>query len=206
MTGDVTSGLIPGLSISVAPSGISPPEPTIPPNDGGESVPDAVPADVPVLHGPDKPIAPDALMSAASNVELKPDRPALAVPVLAQERLLAVGSKGAGLSPPGESAVAPMGIPTGPTPETAPGIPSGDVAPIAGRFGMSGANWAKLAPGSSRTTAKVSNIRRTVFLSCSDHKVGKGRAFPLVRACGWLLELCVVAESRIQSARKIEAN
>jgi hypothetical protein len=52
-------------------------------------------------------------------------------PVLKQRRLLAVGSNGVGLMPPGESSVAPKGIPTGPTEDAIPGMPSGDVAPIA---------------------------------------------------------------------------
>ena len=61
-----------------------------------------------------------------------------------QGSLLAVGSNGAGLSPPSVIAVAPRGIPTGLTEDVVPGILSGDVEPIAGRFGVSAVNWAKL--------------------------------------------------------------
>jgi hypothetical protein len=126
--GDVIIGLNPRLSSSVAPRGI-PPLPTgltIPPPTDDEA-PDAVPAVIATPQDPDEPIAP----------ELNPEGIA---PALEHELLVAVGSNGAGLSPPGESAVAPNGIPTGPTGEVAPGIPRGDVDPIADPFGVSGAN------------------------------------------------------------------
>jgi hypothetical protein len=79
--------------------------------------------------------------------------------------LLAVGSNGAGLSPLGESEVAPNGIPTGPTDDVAPGIPSGDVSPIAELFGEGGANWAKLAPQPRSSMADaVSKARNTASI------------------------------------------
>ena len=74
--------------------------------------------------------------------------------------LLAVGSNGAGLSPLGESEVAPNGIPTGPTGDVAPGTPSGDVSPIAGLFGDGDANWAKLAPQPRSNIAEAVNKAR----------------------------------------------
>ena len=128
--GDAIIGLNPALSSSVAPSGI-PPFPTetaIPPP--GDEVPDAVPLVGANPQLADEPIAP----------ELNPEGM-----TLEHGLLLAVGSNGAGLSPLGDSEVAPNGIPTGPTGDVAPGIPSGEVGPIAGLFGDGSASWAELA-------------------------------------------------------------
>jgi hypothetical protein len=88
-----------------------------------------VPADVAVLQE----TAVLALIPPPSNVELE-----LVVPAFRQGTVFAVGSSAAGLSPPGESSVDPSGIPTGPTEDVAPGIPRGDVAPMAGGVGLSG--------------------------------------------------------------------
>ena len=124
--GDVIIGLKPALPSSVEPSGIPlrPTEVATPPLASGE-VPDAVPVVAAIPQFVGEPMAP----------ELSPVGSALE-----HGLLLAVGSKGVGLSPPGESEVAPNGIPTGPTGELAPGIPRGDVGPIAGLFGEGGAN------------------------------------------------------------------
>jgi hypothetical protein len=129
--GYVIIGLNPALPSSVAPSGIPllPTELATPPPEG--EVPDAVPVVGSVPQ----------LASESMAPELRPEGMALE-----HGLLLAVGSNGAGLSPLGESEVAPNGIPTGPTGDIAPGIPSGDVGPIAELFGEGGANWAKLAP------------------------------------------------------------
>jgi len=149
--GDVIIGLNPALPSSVAPSGIPPLPtglPTPPPTDG--VVPDAVP----VVGAAPQLIAP----------ELRPEGM-----TLEHGLLLAVGSNGAGLSPLGDSEVAPSGIPTGPTGDVAPGIPSGDVGPIAGLFGESGASWAKLAPQPRSNIAEAINeARNIVSIQLSD--------------------------------------
>ena len=72
-----------------------------------------------------EPIEPE-LMPAPSNVELGP------------AGALDTSASGAGLRPPGASSVAPIGIPTGPTEDVAPGTPKGDVAPIASAPGIGG--------------------------------------------------------------------
>jgi hypothetical protein len=152
--GDVIIGLNPALSSSVDPSGIPlrPTEVATPPPIDAE-VPDAVPVvgAVPQLAG--ELIAP----------ELRPDGMALE-----HGLLLAVGSNGAGLSPLEESDVAPNGIPTGPTGDVAPGIPSGDVSPIAGLFGDGAANCAKLAPQPRSSMAEaISKVRNSTSIrSC----------------------------------------
>src|SRR5262245_2173164 len=116
-------------------------EPAIPPaKEDVDAVPDTVPADVPGPHDPDKPLIPE-FAPPASNVDVvMPDALEVAAPAPTQGLAPAVGSNGAGLSPPGASEVAPSGIPTGPTGDAAPGIPSGDVVPIAGAFGVNGVN------------------------------------------------------------------
>jgi hypothetical protein len=141
--GDVIIGLKPALPSSVEPSGIPlrPTEVATPTDD----VPDAVP----VVGG-----APQ-LAKKSKAPELKPEGVALE-----HELLLAVGSNGAGLSPLGESEVAPKGMPTGPTGDVAPGIPRGDVNPIAGPFGEAGANCAKLAPQPRSSMAEAVNKAR----------------------------------------------
>jgi len=149
--GVVIIGLKPALSSSVAPSGMPllPTEVATPPP-GEAEVPDAVPVVAATPQPAGKFTAP----------ELRPDGRALE-----HGLLLAVGSNGAGLSPPGESEVAPNGIPTGPTGDIAPGIPSGDVSPIAGLFGEGGANWAKLAPQPrSRMAKAVGKVRNTTSI------------------------------------------
>jgi hypothetical protein len=151
--GEVTIGLTPAPPNSVEPRGIEPmgavpgAMPAVDPLkvEGGMVVPDAVPP-APQEVSADVPAEP-APMPALSKVEEElatPDVPAPAelntgVPVLAQGIMLAVGSSAVGLRPPGESSVAPSGIPTGPADEVAPGTPSGEVSPIEGLVGASGA-------------------------------------------------------------------
>lgn len=165
-------GLTPALLSSVAPSGSALPdtEPVIaPPRDEADEVPDAVPAEVPGPHDPLKPAAPElnakfAVPGAITLVSTPPPpskvEPIVVVappgnPALKHGVLLAVGSSGAGLSPPGESSVAPIGIPTGPTCDVAPGMPRGDVAPMAGAPGAGGASWAAAAPQPSSSAVSV---------------------------------------------------
>jgi hypothetical protein len=152
--GDVIIGLNPALSSSVAPSGM-PPLPTgpaTPPADG--EVPDAVP-----------------VVSAAPQLDTELIAPELRPEgmVLEHGLLVAVGSNGVGLSPLGESEVAPNGIPTGPTGDIAPGIPRGEVSPIAGLFGEGAANWAKLAPQPRSNIAEaVNKARNGPSIHCLD--------------------------------------
>ncbi|MBV9236042.1 MAG: hypothetical protein JOZ94_09440 [Xanthobacteraceae bacterium] len=140
--GDAISGLSPALPSSVAPSGI-PPLPTEPakPPPGNGVVPEAVPAVVESPHVAERSIEP----------ALNPEGIALE-----QALLLAVGSNGDGLSPPGERPVAPNGIPTGPTGAAVPGTPSGDVAPSPDGVGGCGANCAELTL-QLRNNAAVAN-------------------------------------------------
>jgi hypothetical protein len=167
--GGVNIGLTPALLSSVAPSGMPPPgrAPAVaPPRIEVDAVPDAVPADVPGPHDPDKPIGPElkpneaspwvvpGLMPEPSNVDVEPVV-ALDTPALKHGSVLAVGSSGPGLSPPGASSVAPIGIPTGPTEDVAPSTPRGDVAPIAGAPTIGGAICAKAAPQPRSSAANV---------------------------------------------------
>jgi hypothetical protein len=174
--GEVTIGLTPAPPSSVEPRGIAPmgarpgarPAVVPPKVEGAIVVPDAVP---PAPHevSADVPAEP---MPALSKVEEEletpavPDVPAPAelktgIPVLAHGIAAAVGSNSIGLRPPGASSVAPRGIPTGPADDVVPGTPSGEVDPIAGVVGMSGAIWAKLTPAlssnSSNPTARLFN-------------------------------------------------
>jgi len=165
LTGDVTVGLTPALLSSVAPRGMPPPdtEPAdAPPRDDVEAMPNAVPADVREPHDPEKPIGPElspndavpeavvlVVMPAASKVGVElvaPDVLELAMPALKQGSVLAVEASGDALRLPGEDA--------------APGIPSGDVVPIAGLLAVLGAIWAKPALQPKRTAAIAINRRR----------------------------------------------
>jgi hypothetical protein len=175
--GEVTVGLTPAPPSSVDPRGI---EPT-------GATPGAIPAVVPLMvEG--RIVVPEAVPPAPQDVTVDipvgsvprpapskveeeldvpvPDMPVPAelmtdVPVLVHEFVLAVGSNVIGLRPPGESSVAPRGIPTGPADEAAPGTPNGEVSPIAGVVGVSGAIWAKLTPAlrsnSNDPTARLFN-------------------------------------------------
>jgi hypothetical protein len=153
--GDVTMGLTPPLLSSVEPRGIEPTgatpgaEPAVVPLkvDAALVVPDAVPpapqpddVDVPIVSvsmpAPSK-VEAEPVEPAAPDIPV-PDTPDIALPDIPAARhgfVLAIEPNGDGLRPPGESSVAPSGIPTGPTAEVAPGIPSGVVAPIAGTSG-----------------------------------------------------------------------
>jgi hypothetical protein len=170
-------GLTPALLSSVAPRGRPPPdaEPGIaPPSDDVDEVPDAVPADVPGPQDPPKPVAPELkskfAVPGATTLGSTPPPPSkvepvvvvaeLGNPALKQGLLLAVGSRGAGLSPPGESSVAPIGMPTAPTDDVAPGMPSGDVIPIAGAPGVGGASCAAAVPQPSSIAASVVKTKR----------------------------------------------
>jgi hypothetical protein len=153
--GVVIIGLNPPLSSSVAPSGIPlrPTDVATPPF-ADDDTPDSVPVVAVTPQVADELIAP----------ELRPEGMALE-----HGLLLAVGSNGAGLSPLGESEVAPNGIPTGPTGDIAPGTPSGDVSPIAGLFGDSGAIWAKLAPQPRSSMAEaVNRARNDPSIQCQE--------------------------------------
>ena len=140
--GEVSIGLTPALLSSVEPSGIAPTEatpgaaPAVDPLrvDGAAVVPPAPqdPIDIP------EPIV-FVFMPAPSNVEPDPLVAVPEMPVPAHGSVLAVGSSGVGLSPPGESSLEPSGIPTGPAADVVPGTPKGDVVPIAGVVGLSGA-------------------------------------------------------------------
>ena len=182
----VNIGLTPALLSSVAPSGMPPPgkAPVVaPPRSEVDAVPDAVPADIPGPHDPDKPIAPElkpneanpwvvpGFMPEPSNVDVEP-AVVLDTPALQHGSVLAVGSSGAGLSPPGASSVAPIGIPTGPTEDVAPSTPRGDVAPIAGAPTIGGAICAKAAPQPSSSAANVV-IKCRNDTSRSDTKSGQ---------------------------------
>jgi hypothetical protein len=160
--GVVSIGLTPALLSSVAPSGIAPPDtvPALaPPRTEVDAVPDVVPADIPGPHDPDNPIVPELnpyeaspwVMPEPSNVDVEPVV-VLDTPALKQGSVLAVGSSGPGLSPPGASSVAPIGIPTGPTEEATPGTPRGDVA---GAPTIGGAICAKAAPQPRSSAANV---------------------------------------------------
>jgi hypothetical protein len=144
--GEVTIGLTPPLLSSVASRGIVPigatpgAEPVVDPPRAavGFVVPDAVPP--PQDEADDVPVV-SVAMPAPSKVEPDPLMPLveMPIPVPAQGSVLAVGASGIGLNPPGNSSVAPSGTPTAPADDVAPGMPSGEVAPIAGDVGVSGA-------------------------------------------------------------------
>jgi hypothetical protein len=145
--GDATIGLVPAPPSSVAPSGIEPTAATpgaapalVPLTvDAAAVVPDAVP---PAPQDPSE-VVPEPIVfvfiPAPSKVEAEPVVPVPDTPVPEHVSVLTVGSSGAGLRPPGESSLEPSGIPTGPTDEVAPNTPRGDVAPMAGLIGVSGA-------------------------------------------------------------------
>ena len=82
-----------------------------------------------------------------------PDIPVPDIPALVHGFALVVGSNAIGLSPPGDSSVAPSGTPTGPTDDVAPGMPRGVLVPIAGAIGIAGAICAKPAPALSRSSS-----------------------------------------------------
>ena len=164
--GEVTIGLTPAPPSSVEPSGIAPmgaspgamPAVVPPIVEGAIVVPDAVPpapqepsAIVPVGSPP---------MPAPSKVEEELDMPDVAtpaelltgVPELVHGFVVAIGSSTIGLRPPGDNSVAPSGIPTGPA-DVIPGTPNGEVGPIAGVVGASGAICAKLTPALSNNSS-----------------------------------------------------
>jgi hypothetical protein len=202
--GAVNIGLTPALLSSVAPSGIAPPDtvPAVaPPRTEVDAVPDAVPADIPGPHDPDRPIGLElnpyeaspwvvpGFMPEPSNVDVEPVV-VLDTPALKHGSVLAVGSSGPGLSPPGASSVAPIGIPTGPTEEVAPSTPRGDVAPIAGAPTIGGAICAKAAPQPSSSAANVVRKCRTdtsrsdtKSVSCWSFLVRGSARRPLPQAC-----------------------
>jgi hypothetical protein len=134
--GPGSSGLMPALPSSVAPSGMVPipsVDPAVVPEMNGFCVPDTVPPDGTELHAPDTPAFPPP-----SKVELDPAVPEVpipgvalpvtAVPFVPQSDVPVVEPNGPGLSPPGSSSVEPKGIPTWPTDP----VPIGDVVPIPG--------------------------------------------------------------------------
>jgi hypothetical protein len=182
--GDATNGLTPALPSSVEPRGIEPTgatpvaTPAVVPlkAEAGFVVPDAVPP-APHSDDVDVPIA-SVLTPASSKVEDEPaipepvaelpapdmpvpDTPDAAAPDIPAARhgfVLVIEPNGDGLRPPGESSVAPSGIPTGPAADVAPGMPSGVAAPIAGTVGVSGA-WANAVPA-------LSTMKRIPVATC----------------------------------------
>jgi len=168
--GEVTIGLTPAPPSSVDPRGIEPTGatpgaiPAVVPLkvEGRIVVPEAVPPapqDVTVDDVPVGPVPTPAPSKVEEELDVPvPDIPAPAelmtdVPVVVHGIVLAVGSNAIELRPPGESSVAPSGIPTGPADEVAPGTPNGEVSPIAGVVGVSGAIWAKLTPALSSNSS-----------------------------------------------------
>jgi hypothetical protein len=168
--GEVTIGLTPAPPSSVEPRGIEPmgaspgAMPAVDPLrvEGAIVVPDAVPP-APQEEGvPVVPVPMPALSKVEEELDVPdvpvPDIPVPAelkteVPVPAHGSALAVGSNSIGLRPPGESSVAPNGTPTGPADDVASGTPNGEVNPIAGAAGASGAICAKLAPALSSNSS-----------------------------------------------------
>jgi hypothetical protein len=197
--GEVTIGLTPAPPSSVEPRGIEPvgaspgAMPAVVPLkvEGRIIVPEAVPP-APQDEDVDVPVVP-VPMPALSKVEEEldvPEVPALDIPVpaelmtevpeLAHGVALAIGSNAIGLRPPGVSSVAPKGIPTGPADEAAPGTPSGEVSPIAGVVGVSGAICAKLAPALSSNS---SDATARLFNATSHYRPGEGITKASACAC-----------------------
>jgi hypothetical protein len=141
--GVIISGLTPGLSISVEPSGIVPPFNVkfefVPIEESGEAKP------------PDVTLLVDALVEAQAEVVVEPNPPPSKaeptgieaipdplspvmpedIPEYAADPLVLQFEIGAGLKPPGSISVAPSGIPVvlfDPPDALEPSIPSGDVA------------------------------------------------------------------------------
>jgi hypothetical protein len=167
--GTPTSGLTPGLLSSVDPSGIVPERAPGPAEDGGRAVPVAEPTAVdtqPVVM----PADPTPLSPPPSKLELEP----LAMPE--DEEPEGQLGETAGLVPPGSISVAPSPMPLGPAPAglleplnpivpLAPGIPSGDTAPIAGGVGVVDMVCAAAAPQLNKSaTAAADN--RLIEISC----------------------------------------
>jgi hypothetical protein len=150
-------GLTPALSTSVAPRGIVPlrdDRTFVPGVDSGEAMPveDIVPGDA-EAQAPDVVAVPDVNIPDVIPVDPPPSKvelvpavgdpviweaapPEKDVPVPMQLELLAVEPSGIGLMPPGLISVAPNGIPVEDPGEVDPGMPNGDVAPIAGVFSV----------------------------------------------------------------------
>jgi hypothetical protein len=119
--GIVIIGLTPGLSISVASSGIVPPASSEPGVAPGVKSGDAMPVDDTVVD--DAALQPLEAMPPPPNVEPAP------------ESELVMEAQASGLKPPGLISVAPSGMPVG-APEVAePRAFSGDVAPSADLLG-----------------------------------------------------------------------
>jgi len=181
--GTGTSGLMPPLLSSVAPSGIVPPFrvlDTAPGLDSGDAVPlDETPAAVvqpgvapivpvaPVVAigpvAPLDPIDPAVPKPPPSKVELMPVVPANPeAPVPAVSQL----SPGVVVKPPGLISIAPRGRPVGLLPVAAlePRVPRGEVIPSAGVVVVSpempGEVCAKAAPPLSNSAAAISEYRR----------------------------------------------
>jgi hypothetical protein len=131
-------GLTPLLLSSVAPSGMMPPLPAVAPGKtDGVVVPDAVaPTGAQLLKMPEgladgvppmEPTPPPSKVEVPANPVAVPNDPAV-------QLMVPKDRPGAGLTPPGTSSVAPMGMPTGPTGPEAKGdvapMPRGEVAPM----------------------------------------------------------------------------
>jgi hypothetical protein len=173
--GTVTNGLMPPPFISVAPSGIVPPlSVDEPPTDGFISG-DAMPADeVPAVAGGHELITPPSNVDMVPRLEdvpltvevvipetdppvadASPD-PALAAVVGQLER---PGLTGIGLMPPGLTSVAPSGIPDSEVEEVEPGMPSGEVDPMAG-------------PPMTVCATAASQLSRIAILTTMNRRIG----------------------------------
>jgi hypothetical protein len=163
------SGLTPALLSSVDPSGIVPEGALGPAENGGRAVPVAEPTAVdtqPVVM----PADPTPLSPPPSKLELEP----LAMPE-EEEPGLHVGDT-IGLRPPGSISVAPRPMPAPlepvvpvglvvPSKPLAPGIPSGDTAPIAGAVGVVDMVCAAATPQLNKSATAAADNRR-IEISC----------------------------------------
>jgi hypothetical protein len=161
-------GLTPALLSSVDPSGIVPEGAPGPAENGGRAVPVAEPTAVdtqPVVM----PADPTPLSPPPSKLELEP----LAMPE--DEEPEVQPGETAGLVPPGSISVAPSPMPLGAAPAglleplnpivpLAPGIPSGDTAPIAGAMGVVDMVCAAATPQLNKSTTAAADNRRIEIL------------------------------------------
>lgn len=145
-------GLIPGLSSSVAPSGIVVVVP-VPGTPSPEAGVFAMPGEVLVALVPQLvPIPELENVPPPSKGPLDPEEPLLDIAPVAH-----CVTPGSGLVPPVSISVAPSGIPTGPDGALKFALPSGDVAPMPG----TGAVWANapVQPAIMRAAARETSRR-----------------------------------------------
>jgi hypothetical protein len=154
-------GLIPGLSSSVAPSGIVVVVP-VPGTPSPEAGVFAMPGEVLVALVPQLvPIPELENVPPPSKGPLDPEEPLLDIapvePLLDIAPVAHCVTPGSGLVPPVSISVAPSGIPTGPDGALKFALPSGDVAPMPG----TGAVWANapVQPAIMRAAARETSRR-----------------------------------------------